>query len=354
MCCATSPIKASSPRTAASSTKPNHCRRPSSPTSPAATRTANCSPPPAEWLEDIDGPAPVIRIDVPRRPKPGTVAGVGDRALLRVEKSEHKGERGSYRGRVIKVLDKTRHRILGIFRTMPNGDGRLIPIDKKQAGRELSIPAAHSAGAQDGDLISVELMRSRGFGLPQGRVKERLGSLKTEKAISLIAIHAHDIPQEFPADVIRESEAAQPATLAGREDWRDVPLVTIDPPDAKDHDDAVHAEPDSDPNNKGGYIVNVAIADVAFYVRPNSPLDREALNRGNSVYFPDRVVPMLPERISNDLCLAETRRTTRCAGGAHDHRTRWAKALAYVSSRADALGSQVELRAGASRHRWPS
>ena len=101
---------------------------------------------------------------------------------------------------------------------------------------------------------------------------------------------------------LREAEAAKPATLQGREDWRDVPLVTIDPPDAKDHDDAVHAAPDPDPNNKGGYIVHVAIADVAFYVRPDSALDRDALTRGNSVYFPDRVVPMLPERISNDLC----------------------------------------------------
>jgi ribonuclease R len=101
---------------------------------------------------------------------------------------------------------------------------------------------------------------------------------------------------------LREAEAAKPATLAGREDWRALPLVTIDPPDAKDHDDAVHAEPDPDPNNKGGHIVTVAIADVAFYVRPGSALDRDALTRGNSVYFPDRVVPMLPERISNDLC----------------------------------------------------
>ena len=101
---------------------------------------------------------------------------------------------------------------------------------------------------------------------------------------------------------MREAEEAQPATLKGREDWRDLPLVTIDPPDAKDHDDAVHAAPDPDPNNKGGYIVHVAIADVAFYVRPGSALDRDALTRGNSVYFPDRVVPMLPERISNDLC----------------------------------------------------
>ncbi len=256
---------------------------------------------PAEWLEETDGPAPVIRIHVPRKAAPGTAAGVGDRALLRIEKPDNKHEK-TYRGRVIKLLDKARNRVLGIFRTLPNGDGRLIPIDKKQVGRELAITAADANGAQDGDLVSVELMRSRGYGLPSGRVKERLGSLKTEKAVSLIAIHAHEIPQEFPADVIRESEAAKPATLAGREDWRNVPLVTIDPPDAKDHDDAVHAELDNDPSNKGGYIVNVAIADVAFYVRPQSPLDSEALKRGNSVYFPDRVVPMLPERISNDLC----------------------------------------------------
>src|SRR5260370_1439852 len=100
----------------------------------------------------------------------------------------------------------------------------------------------------------------------------------------------------------RWSITPKPASLRGREDWRDVPLVTIDPPDAKDHDDAVHAQADPDPNNKGGYIVTVAIADVAFYVRPGSALDRDALTRGNSVYFPDRVVPMLPERISNDLC----------------------------------------------------
>ena len=256
---------------------------------------------PAEWLEETDGPAPVIRIHVPRKAAPGTAAGIGDRALLRIEKPDNKHEK-TYRGRVIKLLDKARNRVLGIFRALPNGDGRLIPIDKKQVGRELAITAADSNGAQDGDLVSVELMRSRGYGLPSGRVKERLGSLKTEKAVSLIAIHAHEIPQEFPKDVIAESEAAKPATLAGREDWRNVPLVTIDPPDAKDHDDAVHAELDSDPNNKGGYVVNVAIADVAFYVRPQSPLDSEALKRGNSVYFPDRVVPMLPERISNDLC----------------------------------------------------
>ena len=126
--------------------------------------------------------------------------------------------------------------------------------------------------------------------------------MKNEKAVSLIAIHAHGIPHVFPPEVLAEAEAAKPATLPDREDWRDLPLVTIDPADAKDHDDAVHAVADDDPDNPGGFVVTVAIADVAAYVRPGSALDREALRRGNSVYFPDRVVPMLPERISNDLC----------------------------------------------------
>jgi ribonuclease R len=133
-------------------------------------------------------------------------------------------------------------------------------------------------------------------------VTERLGSLTTERAVSLIAIHAHSIPHVFPRAALAEAEAAKPARLAGREDWRALPLVTIDPADAKDHDDAVHAARDQDPQNPGGFVITVAIADVAHYVRPRSALDREALLRGNSVYFPDRVVPMLPERISNDLC----------------------------------------------------
>ncbi|MBR0800182.1 ribonuclease R [Bradyrhizobium jicamae] len=256
---------------------------------------------PAEWDTEENGSAPKIRIETPRRPKPGTSAGVGDRALLRVEITDER-DGAPYRGRVIKVIDHARSRILGIFRRNPDGSGRLIPVDKKQAGRELNIARHDTGEAEDGDLVSVDLVRSRGYGLASRRVKERLGSIASEKAISLIAINAHDIPQVFSMAAIRESEDARPATLQGREDWRDVPLVTIDPPDAKDHDDAVHAEVDPDPNNKGGYVVHVAIADVAFYVRPGSALDRDALQRGNSVYFPDRVVPMLPERISNNLC----------------------------------------------------
>ena len=256
---------------------------------------------PAEWDEVESGEPPKIRIHIPRQSRPGTAPGVGDRALLRIEKLEVP-DAAVYRGRVIKIIDHAKTRVLGIFRALPGGGGRLVPVDKKQAGRELNIAKADSGGAEDGDLVSVDLVRSRGFGLASGKVKERLGSLASEKAVSLIAIHTHEIPQSFSPAALREAEEAKPPDLKGREDWRDVPLVTIDPPDAKDHDDAVHAQADPDPNNKGGYIINVAIADVAFYVRPGSALDRDALARGNSVYFPDRVVPMLPERISNDLC----------------------------------------------------
>ena len=150
-----------------------------------------------------------------------------------------------------------------------------------------------------------------------------IGSVASEKAISMIAIHAHEIPHVFPPEVIAEAEAAKPADMEGREDWRDMDLVTIDPADAKDHDDAIHAEPDSDPDNPGGHIVTVAIADVANYVRSGSALDREALKRGNSVYFPDRVVPMLPERISNDLCSLKENVDRPALAGAHPSPGLW-------------------------------
>jgi ribonuclease R len=253
---------------------------------------------PTEWDEAAHGAAPVIRIVTPRRARPGEVAGVGDRALIRIEHSNDE----ETSGRVIKLIDRAKHRTLGIFRGLPGGGGRLVPIDKKQLGRELAIAATAAAGAVDGDLVAVEVARQGRLGLPAGTVVARLGSLKSERAVSLIALHAHDIPHSFPRAVLDEADAARAISPAGREDWRAVPFVTIDPPDAKDHDDAVHAVPDPDPRNSGGFIVSVAIADVAHHVRPDTALDREALKRGNSVYFPDRVVPMLPERISNDLC----------------------------------------------------
>jgi ribonuclease R len=255
---------------------------------------------PAEWDEQEHGPPPKIRIATPRKPKPGEAAGIGDRVLLRTD--ETRGDE-DHTGRVIKILDRAKQRMLGIFRKHPHGGGRLVPVDKKAIGRgELTIPPHGMGDAQDGELVAADVGKQGRFGLPVAHVKERFGLVKGERAVSLIAIHAHGIPHVFHREALAEAESAQPAGLSKREDWRKIPLVTIDPVDAKDHDDAVFAEADTDPNNRGGFIATVAIADVAHYVTPGSALDREALERGNSVYFPDRVVPMLPERISNDLC----------------------------------------------------
>ncbi|HVV92826.1 MAG TPA: ribonuclease R [Hyphomicrobiales bacterium] len=257
---------------------------------------------PAEWDEEAHGSAPKVLIRLSRHGRGREpVPGVGDRVLARTERAP--GEHGAtHLGRVIKLLSRSAERVLGVYRPLKAGGGVVEPVDKKRLGRVLSVAPGEDGGAREGDLVAVEIEKSSRFGAPRARVRERLGSLASEKAVSLIAIHAHGIPDVFPPAVMAEAEAAEPATMAHREDWRRLPLVTIDPPDAKDHDDAVHAEPDTDPDNPGGHVVTVAIADVAWYVRPHSLLDREALKRGNSVYFPDRVVPMLPERISNDLC----------------------------------------------------
>ena len=255
---------------------------------------------PAQWDPEA-GPAPVITVLTPRgRRADGPAPGTGARVLVKVEPDGDTP--GRYLGRVIKVIGRNKAETLGVFRALPTGGGRIVPVDKKAQGREIAVPPGGEGDALDGDLVTVALGREDRFGLTQGRVKERLGSLGSEKAISLIAIHAHGIPHVFPREVLAEADATREVGLEGREDWRELPLVTIDPPDAKDHDDAVMALPDPDPANPGGFVITVAIADVAAYVRPGSALDREALIRGNSVYFPDRVVPMLPERISNDLC----------------------------------------------------
>jgi ribonuclease R len=135
------------------------------------------------------------------------------------------------------------------------------------------------------------------------KITERLGRIDAAKAASLIATHMHELPQVFSEQALAEAEKAPPPGMSdGRTDLRDIPLVTIDGEDAKDFDDAVFAEPDSNPKNKDGFHLVVAIADVAYYVAEDSALDAAAYERGNSVYFPDRVIPMLPERLSNGLC----------------------------------------------------
>jgi ribonuclease R len=250
---------------------------------------------PSEWNERFGEP-PVVALKPSRS---GPAPGIGDRVLAKTFPSDE-AEGPAYTGRVMKVFEKRAEAVLGVLRQADDGSFRIEPVERRQP--EMTVSRDDLNGAEKGDLVEVEQVSSARYGLPRGRVIQRLGSLTSEKAVSMIAIHAHEIPHIFPPDVLAEAEAAKPATMAGREDFRDLPLITIDPADAKDHDDAVYAEPDTDENNVGGVIVTVAIADVAAYVRPGSALDREALKRGNSVYFPDRVVPMLPERISNDLC----------------------------------------------------
>jgi ribonuclease R len=206
--------------------------------------------------------------------------------------------RYKFRGRVIKALSDRSNKVLGVYRVLPGLGARIVPVDKK-ARHELQVMKGDENNALNGELVEAEITRDRGHGLPSARVRERLGDMSDQRNISLIAIHHHGIPNEFPERVLRESESLKPFSREGRTDLRSVPLLTIDPRDARDHDDAVWAEIDE---ATGGANVIVAIADVAAYVRPGTALDREARIRGNSVYFPDRVVPMLPERISNDLC----------------------------------------------------
>ena len=256
---------------------------------------------PAEWLDD-DGVAPAVLIkqsSVGRDKGKAPVGGLGDRVLAKIFPAKDRGG-PAYTARIIKVLDKRKDAVLGVFRATPGGGGRLMPIEKR--GEEILVDPDFVGDAKDGDLIEVQLTRLGRYGLPRAQVQNVVGSVASEKAISMIAIYAHGIPHVFPERVLQEAADAGPANMAHREDWRTLPLITIDPADAKDHDDAVYAEPDPSEHNPGGVIVTVAIADVSWYVRPKSALDLEALKRGNSVYFPDRVVPMLPERISNDLC----------------------------------------------------
>ena len=232
-------------------------------------------------------------------PKKGDPAlGGGDRILARLAKVDL--EDCAYEARLIRALGSNPAKVLGVFRANAEG-GRIQPIEKG-SDKEWRVSPDMTMGAKDGELVEAEAVGARRLGLPAARVVARLGDPAGPRAASLIAIHQHGIPDAFPDAVIAEADAAKPAGVKGREDLRGLPLVTIDPVDARDRDDAVLAEADSDPANPGGFILWVAIADVAHYVTPGSALDREARKRGNSTYFPDRVVPMLPDVLSGDLC----------------------------------------------------
>jgi ribonuclease R len=248
---------------------------------------------PTRW--DSEDTPPAIIVVLGRDAEAGGPPGRGERILARLSETKN-----GYEARIIKRLGASVHRVLGVYHVGAR-DGRIAPIDRKTR-YEFMVDTRDAGGAANNELVLAEPLAGRAQGLPRARIVERLGSMNAPKAISLIAIHAHGIPTEFPKAVLDEAERAQPASHRGRTDLRKIPLVTIDPEDARDHDDAVWAGPDDDAANKGGHIVIVAIADVAYYVRNGSELDREAWKRGNSAYFPDRVVPMLPERLSADLC----------------------------------------------------
>lgn len=240
-----------------------------------------------------DGPRILV---LPQKGDPAL--GAGNRILARLTKVE--AEDHGYEARLIRLLGINPAKVLGIFRQGAEG-GRILPIEKG-ADKEWRVPRDATLEARDGELVEAELIGKRALGLPAARIIARLGDPTGPRAVSLIAIRQHGIPDTFPDAVIEEADRAIAAPMGDREDLRDLMLVTIDPPDARDRDDAVYAEPDSDQRNPGGHVLWVAIADVAHYVTPNSALDREARKRGNSSYFPDRVVPMLPDILSGDLC----------------------------------------------------
>ncbi len=249
---------------------------------------------PAQW--DDEGPPPRIFMAPGKRGHPAL--GEGDRVLARLRRLSD----GTYEGRVFKrIADADLIRLVGVFRRRPDGTGVIEPADKRSRER-MTVLEADAERLTDGELVVAELGRGPRFAPKRATIVDRLGPAEHPRSISLIAIHAAGIPVDFPREAIEQAESAAPPVLDNRTDLRNIPLVTIDGSDARDFDDAVWAEPDPDPANEGGWHLLVAIADVSHYVPSGSPLDREAFKRGNSCYFPDRVVPMLPEALSNGLC----------------------------------------------------
>jgi ribonuclease R len=242
---------------------------------------------PVVW--DGPGRPPIIFMAAEARGQPALAPGARVLASLRRIGGD------KYEGRTIRRLTEKTGTIIGVYHTTPTG-GRIEPTDRRQKS-EWIVPPGESMGAESNEIVRAEPLPGRPLGPKPARVTERLGSITDARSVSLIAIATHGIPMDFPEAAIKEAEKAKATKLGKRADLRDVPLITIDGADARDFDDAVFAEP-----NGTGYSLIVAIADVAHYVKPGSALDAAARLRGNSCYFPDRVVPMLPEALSNGWC----------------------------------------------------
>ena len=250
---------------------------------------------PVRWDGDEAPPRILMVPGAPgaRGPAP---PGIGDRVLTRLRRADE----GGYEGRAIRLLEAGPRQVLGVFEPTSDG-GRIHPTDRR-ARKSYIVAAGEALAAKRGEIVRAQALPGRRLGLPRAKITERLGTIDAPRSIGLLAIHSHGIPTEFSAAALAQAEAAAAPGAAGRSDLRPLPLITIDGPDARDFDDAVWAEPDPNANNPGGWHAIVAIADVAHFVRPGDALDGEARERGNSVYLPDRVVPMLPEALSNGLC----------------------------------------------------
>ena len=317
---------------------------------------------PLDWQGD--GPPPLVLMAAEERGRPALAP--GERVLARLKPIGQ----GRYEGRTLKRLSEAPARVLGVFKAggrnagnedsaggrdargagrvsgrgrfvrrgtaiaAAPGEGRLIPTDRRSKA-EWRIPAGETGGAEHDEIVLAQPLPSTGYGLKTARVVERLGRMGDARSVSLICVHTHGIPTEFDPASMAEAEAARAVPLGERVDLRGVALVTIDGEDARDFDDAVFAEPDvardGEDANPGGHRLIVAIADVAHYVRPGSALDRDARRRGNSVYFPDRVVPMLPEALSNGWCSLRPAEERGCV---------------FVEMRVDANGRKLSHRFG--------
>ncbi len=280
---------------------------------PAARRRADAELPPVGVVDvverDADGEllvrlvkggpqSPAFRLAPGGGDGAGPAPGLGDRLLVRFEP----GAEGEAEARLIKRIGQSAHRVLGVVRKARR-EVRIEPVDRRSR-ESLIVPGPEGADLRDGDLVLAQLEPdlARPHGPKPARIVEVVGREDDPRAASLLAIHTHGVPTGFPPEAQAEALAARLPGPEGRADLTRLPLITIDPADARDHDDAVYAEPDDDPRNPGGWVVWVAIADVAAAVTPGSALDRTARDKGNSVYFPDRVEPMLPEALSAGLC----------------------------------------------------
>ena len=239
---------------------------------------------------ETDGTPPSIRIFPERRG--GRAPRTGQQVLARLRRVS--GAR--YDGKIIRVLESVQRRLFG---TVVSGRGGLILQQAARGARDtIMVEKNGDIPCREGDLVEAELLPRRGYLGKTARVVDNLGPADSPGAFSALALAEFEIPHDFDDAVLAETDGMEVPPANGRADLRDLPFVTIDGADARDFDDAVLAEP----RDGGGWVIRVAIADVAYYVRPGTALDREAKRRGNSVYLPDRVVPMLPEALSNDLC----------------------------------------------------